>query len=113
VLHGDLPRPAYPAALRAAAPAVWSDLARLHVGYARSHAAAGRTAQCTATLTVATLQTAHAALAARGEWVTNEKRLLGRAGLEAVDGIVAEAGADLVTACDRVERLCRPVWDAA
>lgn len=27
-------------------------------------------------------------LAARGEWVTNEKRLLERAGLRAVDGIV-------------------------
>jgi hypothetical protein len=35
-------------------------------------------------------------LAARGKWVTNEKRLLERAGLRSVDGIVAglSAGPD-------------------
>lgn len=116
VLVGELPRPAYPAALRRTAPAVWSGTARLHAAYARSHAAAGRLAQCVATLTVATLQTAHAALAARGEWVTNEKRLLDHAGLRALDDIVAAAGPgadDLLAACDRVEALCSPVWDAA
>jgi len=116
VLSGDLPRPVYPDALRRAAPAVWSGNARLHAGYARGHAAAGRVAQCTATLTVAALQTAHAALAARGEWVTNEKRLLDRAGLRAVDDVVAAASprpADLLAACDRVVELCSPVWDAS
>ncbi|WP_348787670.1 nucleotidyltransferase domain-containing protein [Leifsonia sp. NPDC080035] len=116
VLIGDLPRPSYPAALRRAAPAVWTNTARLHAAYARSHAAAGRQAQCLATLTVATLQTAHAALAARGEWVTNEKRLLDRAGLRALDGIVDAAEAaptSLAVTCDRVEDLCAPVWAAA
>lgn len=34
------------------------------------------------------MQTAQAVLAARGEWTTNEKRLLERAGLRGVDGIV-------------------------
>ncbi len=116
VLTGELPRPAFPPALRRAAPGVWSDSARLHAGYARSHAAAGRFAQCVATLTVAALQTAHAATAARGEWVTNEKRLLDHAGLRAVDGILSNADAaprSLLTACDRVVELCSPVWDAA
>lgn len=111
VLTGELPRPAYPEALRRAAPVVWSENARMHLAYARGHASAGRLAQCVATLTVAALQTAHAALAARGEWVTNEKRLLDRAGLRALDAIVADAAtrpdpAALLAACDRVEALC-------
>ncbi|NUU06096.1 nucleotidyltransferase domain-containing protein [Leifsonia sp. C5G2] len=116
VLTGELPRPAFPPALQRSAPAVWSGNARMHVAYARSHASAGRLAQCTATLTVAALQTAHAVLAARGEWVTNEKRLLDRARLRSIDGIVADAAPDptaLLATCDRVEALCAPVWDAA
>jgi hypothetical protein len=39
-------------------------------------------------LATAALQTAHAVLAARGEWVTNEKRLLERAGLREIDEVV-------------------------
>ena len=35
------------------------------------------------------MQTGHAVLAARGEWVTNEKRLLRRAGLDRLDTIMA------------------------
>ena len=35
------------------------------------------------------MMTAHAVLAARGEWVTNEKRILERAGLRDVDEIIA------------------------
>ncbi|RDV45042.1 nucleotidyltransferase domain-containing protein [Leifsonia sp. ku-ls] len=116
VLTGELPRPAFAPALRRAAPAVWSGNARMHAAYARSHAAAGRLAQCVATLTVATLQTAHAALASRGEWVTNEKRLLDRAGLRALDAIVADARPDpdaLLSVCSRVEALCSPLWPAS
>jgi hypothetical protein len=116
VLHGTLPRPDYPSALRAAAPPIWSNDARIHLVYARGHASAARSAQCLATLTVVALKTAHAALAARGEWVTNEKRLLDHAGLRELDAVVATAGtepAGLVVACDRVEALCRPTWDAA
>ncbi|WP_442814782.1 hypothetical protein [Streptomyces sp. NBC_01775] len=40
-------------------------------------------------LATAAMQSAHAVLAARGEWVTNEKRLLARAGLRGVDASVA------------------------
>ncbi len=31
-------------------------------------------------------------LAARGEWVTNEKRLLERAGLRGIDGVIGSLG---------------------
>jgi hypothetical protein len=116
VLSGELPRPRFPTALRRTAPPVWAGLARMHVTYARSHAAAARAAQCLATLTVAALQTAHARAAARGEWTTNEKRLLDRAGMRVLDDIVAGAGAqpnELAAACDRVEALCVPIWSAA
>jgi Nucleotidyltransferase domain len=112
-LAGTLPRPEFPSALRATAPRVWSDIARLNAAYARSHAAAGRTAQCAATLTVAALQTAHAAVAQRGRWVTNEKRLLDHAGLRELDGVIARAGTERATleaACDAVAALCEPIW---
>lgn len=115
-LHGQVPRPTFPQALRESAPAVWTRNARMHSSYARSHAAAGRAAQCLATLTVAALQTAHALLAAHGRWVTNEKRLLDYAGMRELDTIVAETDATsgaLQRACDRVEALCAPVWHSA
>jgi hypothetical protein len=114
VLFGSLPRPRYPQALRDSAPAVWADIAQLHAGYARSHAAAGRVAQCVSTLTVAVLQTAHAVLASRGVWVTNEKRLLDYAGLRDLDRIVSTnaAESDLGMMCDQIAALCSPVWSA-
>lgn len=90
VLSGELPRPQYPAALRDRAPAVWWDRARMTFGYALdNHAAAGRAAQCAGLVAQAASQAAHAVLAARGEWVTNEKTLLSRAGLGSLDELVS------------------------
>ncbi|WP_210508538.1 nucleotidyltransferase domain-containing protein [Naasia sp. SYSU D00057] len=90
VLHGSLPSPGYPEALRRSAPAVWADRAALHLSYAESGAARhGRLTQCAGLMAVAAVEYAHAVLAARGEWTTNEKDLLDRAGLRAADGILA------------------------
>jgi hypothetical protein len=58
-----------------------------------NHAPYGRLAQCAGLVAQAASQTAHAVLAARGEWVTNEKTLLTRAGLRPVDQFIA-AGLD-------------------
>ncbi|KOX27962.1 DNA polymerase subunit beta [Saccharothrix sp. NRRL B-16348] len=89
VLRGTLPRPAYPEALRAAAPSAWRGRAAATLDYAlTAHAPSGRPAEVAATLVTAALQTAHAVLAARGQWTTNEKRLLADAGLRGVDAIV-------------------------
>jgi predicted nucleotidyltransferase len=89
VLHGDLPRPAYPDALRARAGRRWSDEARMTLQYARTaHAARGHVTDCAGAIAVASCQTAHAVLAARGEWVTNEKTLLHRAGLREIDAVL-------------------------
>jgi predicted nucleotidyltransferase len=95
VLRGELPTPAYPAALRARAPGVWWDRAERTFAYALdNHAPYGRLAQCAGLVAQAASQSAHAVLAARGQWVTNEKTLLTMAGLRAVDGFLAAATPD-------------------
>ncbi|GLY64283.1 nucleotidyltransferase domain-containing protein [Amycolatopsis taiwanensis] len=89
-LHGSLPRPAYPDALREAAPPWWRDRATLTLHYAqRAYAPRGQATEVAGALATAAMQTAHAVLAARGEWVTNEKRLLQRADLRGIDAIMA------------------------
>jgi len=90
VLHGDLPRPAYPPALRRAAAARWQADALATLDYARTgHAARGHLADTAGAIGVAACQAAHAVLAARGEWITNDKTLLDRAGLRGMDEILA------------------------
>jgi len=112
VLHGSLSRPAYPPALRANAPDVWWRNAELVFGYARDgHAKHGRVAQSTGLAVTAASQAAHAILAARGEWVTNEKTLLTRAGLREVDQLLV--GPDPVAAVDQVRELCESTLAAA
>ncbi|MET9115161.1 nucleotidyltransferase domain-containing protein [Streptomyces longwoodensis] len=92
-LHGHLPRPdTYPPLLRRTASDHWHGTARATLAYARSaHAPVGRRTETVGALAVAAAQAAHAVLAARGEWVTNEKRLLERAGLREVDELVGAA----------------------
>ncbi|MGA4843882.1 nucleotidyltransferase domain-containing protein [Streptomyces sp. G45] len=95
VLRGSLPRPAYPRALRGTAPAEWRGKAGLTLAYAKgAYVPRGQVTELAGALATAALQTAHAVLAARGEWVTNEKRLLERAGLRGVDAITAALGPD-------------------
>lgn len=89
VLRGELPRPTYPEALRESAPERWFGSARLTLRYAAAnHAPRGQHTEVAGAIASAALQTAHAVLAARGEWVTNEKTLLDRAGLREVDGVL-------------------------
>ncbi|MHA6800445.1 nucleotidyltransferase domain-containing protein [Bounagaea algeriensis] len=89
VLRGELPRPEFPAELRRSAPEVWWQQADLGLSYARqNHAPAGRVVQTAGAVAQAACQAAHAVLAARGEWITNEKRLLPRAGLDGIDALL-------------------------
>ncbi|WP_405505214.1 nucleotidyltransferase domain-containing protein [Streptomyces purpurascens] len=90
VLRGTLPRPGiYPPALRDTAPAHWHGMATATLAYARAgHAPKSALTQVAGAIALATAQTAHAVLAARGEWVTNEKGLVARAGLRDVDELV-------------------------
>ena len=51
-----------------------------------------------------------------GEWTTNEKTLLDRAGLRGIDRVVTAVNADLAgleAACDTVEALCTDAMVAA
>jgi len=93
-LAGDaLPRPGFPDALAAAAPGRWDGRASVSLMFAGSHARAGDTACCAGMLVDATLCAAHARLCARREWARNEKRLVARAGLDAVQPLLARTGA--------------------
>jgi predicted nucleotidyltransferase len=90
-LRGQLPQWDYPEALRASAPAIWWDHADLTLLYAeQGHARHGRVAQCVGLLSQAACHTAHAILAHRGEWVTNEKQLLSQAGLRRIDDVMTQ-----------------------
>ena len=59
------------------------------------HAGRGDRVACLANLTQATLATAQARMAAAGEWVLNEKRLVARAGLNGVQDLLTNVGQDL------------------
>jgi predicted nucleotidyltransferase len=90
VLRGEAPpRPEYPDALRAAAPPMWRGRAAMTLQYAYNYVRGGQATEVAGAIATAAMQTGHAVLAARGEWVTNEKRLLERAGLRRVDTILA------------------------
>ncbi|MBB5852050.1 nucleotidyltransferase domain-containing protein [Amycolatopsis umgeniensis] len=95
VLRGDLPRPDFPQALRETAPPMWRSRAELTLRYTRgAFVPRGAATEVAGALATAAMETAHAVLAARGEWVTNEKRLLRRAGLREIDEIVTGLRAD-------------------
>nr|WP_307854136.1 hypothetical protein [Streptomyces sp. RG38] len=73
------------------------------------HAPRGAVTQVAGALVLAAAQTAHAVLAARGEWVTKEKGLLARAGLaDAVDALTTGLTSDpeiLIRTPTEAERL--------
>lgn len=97
-LRGSLPDWEYPDELRRRAPGLWWGWADSTLRYAEEgHARHGRTAQCAGLVSEAACYTAHAILARRGEWITNEKQLLTRAGLRWLDDVIAEVGTDTHT----------------
>ena len=104
VLHGELPTPdGYPDALRRSAPEFWRSNAAMTLRYAAAnHAPAGRVTEVAGALALAATQTAHAVLAGRGEWVTNEKTLLQRADLRDIDAIIAGLSASPQALCAAV-----------
>ncbi|MEU9218328.1 nucleotidyltransferase domain-containing protein [Streptomyces sp. NPDC048376] len=118
VLRGELTRPdGYPEALRTAAPEHWYGMATATLAYAKAgHAPKGALTQVAGALALATTQTAHAVLAARGEWVTNEKGMVERAGLGGMDALLAGLTPEprtLADAVTRAETLLREILEAA
>jgi Nucleotidyltransferase domain len=109
MLAGELPAelspPEYPDALRAAAARGWWESAEATLDYGRdAYAQRGRLTETAGTIAVAACQAAHAVLAASGQWVTNEKTLLDRAGLRRVDEILAGLTPDSGTLTRAVDR---------
>ncbi|GII82712.1 DNA polymerase subunit beta [Sphaerisporangium siamense] len=90
VLHGELPRPEYPEALKREAASRWWGDAQATLTYARTaHAPRGHLTDCAGAIATAACQTAHAILASKGHWTTNEKTLLDQAGLRPIDQLLA------------------------
>jgi hypothetical protein len=93
VLVGDLPRPAFPDALRQVAPGRWQASAAFSLAIAETAAAHHDVVPCAGLLAKAVIEAAQAALAERGEWVLTEKGIVRRAGLGGwVEGILAAPG---------------------
>ena len=117
VLYGELPRPHYPDKLRVAASDAWWASASHLFDYAEhAHARAGRFAQCLGLTAQAASHAAHAVLAARGEWPSNEKTLLTRAGLASTDGLFSTTRPDpdaLTRTVQATQRLCAAALEAA
>jgi predicted nucleotidyltransferase len=109
VLRGELPRPEFPEALRASAAQRWAAEVTHTLDYAGSaHAGRGHLTETAGAIGTAACQASHAVLAARGEWVTNEKTLVDRAGLRGVDEILAglrPEPAALIAAVDAAREL--------
>ena len=88
MLTGELPAiTAMPEPLVAGAPPRWRFARDFSLEYARMHAARGNAVGATGHAAKAVLEEAHARLCTRGQWVLNEKRMVGAAGLEAAHAL--------------------------
>ncbi len=93
VVHGELPRPGFPEALRRSAPPRWRSLATLELDAAAAAAERADVVVCVGRLAAAAICEAHARLAERGEWGLAESGIARRAGLPAkVTSTLAAAG---------------------
>ncbi|MFI7340723.1 nucleotidyltransferase domain-containing protein [Streptomyces sp. NPDC050085] len=107
VLRGETPVPdGYPVALRKAAPDAWWGRADMTLQYAlHGNVPLGGRVEVVGAVAIAAMQAGHAVLAARGEWVTNEKRLLARAGLRGVDQLLVDNSLELGELVERAREL--------
>lgn len=118
-LWGNLGQPGeYPPALRRSAPGRWYGMATATLAHAKAGRAPRRAAaQVAGAIALAATHTAHAVTAARGEWVTNEKGLVERAGLGRTDALVSrlrpEPGALTAAVAEAEELFARAVAAAA
>lgn len=102
VLYGQLPRPAFPAALRHTAPPWWRGNAAFSLVHADGAAARDAVVECSGQLARAAMAVAQARLAERGEWALSEKGILQRASLAQAEEVLASPG-------QRADELARSV----
>ncbi len=98
VLHGELPRPAFPPALRASAPPQWLGSALFSFDNASTFLARGDRPGAVGLALKGMVAGSQGILAERGEWVLNEKRIIERAGLTDMAATVLDKPHDLAAA---------------
>jgi len=98
VLHGELPRPAFPPALRASAPPQWLGSALFSLDNASTFLARGDRPGAVGLALKGMVAGSQGILAERGEWVLNEKRIIERAGLTDMAATVLDKPHDLAAA---------------
>ena len=92
VLHGTIPQPSFPEALRAAGHRVWHMRASFSLIYASRYAASAHPAMCGGMLARAALEAGYGRLCAKGDWALNDKRVLSAAGLWESHAILGAVG---------------------
>lgn len=97
VLAGDpdgVPRPEVPPALAEHAPEAWRFRRSFSLATAEAHAGRRDVSTAAGMMARAAIEEAHARCCERREWVVDEEGLLGRAGLEAADFVLANLSMD-------------------
>lgn len=103
VLAGELPRPAFPEALRESASPRWYGTAAFSLDVADAVAARGDATACAGLLAKAAIAAAQGRIAERGEWALTEKGIVRRAGLGQAEGLLTAVGS-------RPSDLLQSVW---
>lgn len=105
ILHGELPRPPFPDALRRSAPPRWRALRDFSLDVAEGRARARDVAPLVGLAATAVLAEAQARLAERAEWALNEKGITDRAGLGDAAAALRDVGPDADALHRCVERV--------
>ena len=94
-LHGDCPPSvAYPARLIQTGPPWWRFCRSFSLDFARKHAQRSNVVGVVGQAAKAVMEEAHAILCERGQWVSNEKRLIDRARLSHVQELFTHVPAE-------------------
>lgn len=109
VLHGELPAPDFPDALRDRAPQRWRAEAAFALKWAGMHARRADPVACAGLAAQAVVATSHGRLCARGEWALNDKGVVARAGLTEAWGVLGVLGVTarvLERSVDQIRVVC-------
>lgn len=113
VLHGTLPRPSYPEALRRTASTQWEASAEFSLWVAEKAAARADVSYCAGLLAKAAISAANGRLARRGEWVLNEKGVVDRAGLGRSADVLTGLASDPTALTDAIAAMREVLSDDA
>jgi predicted nucleotidyltransferase len=98
VLHGELPRPVFPEALRVSAPPRWFGSALFSLDNAMAFLAHGDRPGAVGLAIKGIIAASQGIIARRAEWALNEKRIIDRAGLAEIAATVLDDQGDLAAA---------------